>query len=95
MPGVDAPFWLHRNQTEGIPEFSKNEGRLLNSPASKAIQNNRRRTMHAVVFPAPETVSVERVPDPAPRRDEVVVQVATSSAQSVLVQVLPAPPGLP
>ena len=34
--------------------------------------------MHAVVFPAPETVSVERVPDPAPRRDEVVVQVAVS-----------------
>ncbi len=34
--------------------------------------------MRAVVFPAPETVSVERVPDPAPRRDEVVVQVAVS-----------------
>ena len=34
--------------------------------------------MHAVVFPAPETVSVERVPDPTPRRDEVVVQVAIS-----------------
>ena len=34
--------------------------------------------MHAVVFPAPETVSVERVPDPAPQRDEVVVQVAAS-----------------
>ena len=34
--------------------------------------------MHAVVFPAPERVSVERVPDPAPGRDEVVVEVATS-----------------
>jgi NADPH:quinone reductase-like Zn-dependent oxidoreductase len=34
--------------------------------------------MHAVVFPAPETVSVERVPDPTPQRDEVVVQVAAS-----------------
>jgi 2-desacetyl-2-hydroxyethyl bacteriochlorophyllide A dehydrogenase len=34
--------------------------------------------MQAVVFPSPETVRVERVPDPAPRRDEVVVQVAAS-----------------
>ena len=34
--------------------------------------------MRAVVFPAPETVGVERVPDPTPRRDEVVVQVAVS-----------------
>jgi 2-desacetyl-2-hydroxyethyl bacteriochlorophyllide A dehydrogenase len=32
--------------------------------------------MYAVVFPAPETVSVERVPDPSPRPDEVVVRVA-------------------
>jgi len=34
--------------------------------------------MQAVVFPAPETVRVEQVSDPAPRRDEVVVQVAVS-----------------
>ena len=34
--------------------------------------------MRAVVFPAPETVSIERVPDPTPQRDEVVVQVAVS-----------------
>ena len=34
--------------------------------------------MQAVVFPAPETVSIESVPDPAPQRDEVVVQVAAS-----------------
>lgn len=34
--------------------------------------------MQAVIFPAPETVSVEQVPDPSPQRDEVVVQVAAS-----------------
>ncbi|MCP4165729.1 MAG: zinc-dependent alcohol dehydrogenase family protein [Chloroflexi bacterium] len=34
--------------------------------------------MRAVVFPAPETVVVENVPDPACKPDEVVVQVATS-----------------
>jgi 2-desacetyl-2-hydroxyethyl bacteriochlorophyllide A dehydrogenase len=34
--------------------------------------------MKAVIFPAPETVSVERVPDPAPQRGEVIVQVAAS-----------------
>lgn len=34
--------------------------------------------MQAVVFPAPETVHVEQVDDPSPRRDEVVVQVAAS-----------------
>jgi len=34
--------------------------------------------VQAVVFPAPETVSIESVPDPAPQRDEVVVQVAAS-----------------
>jgi 2-desacetyl-2-hydroxyethyl bacteriochlorophyllide A dehydrogenase len=34
--------------------------------------------MQAVVFPAPETVRVEQVPDPTPQRDEVVVQVAVS-----------------
>ena len=30
--------------------------------------------MQAVVFPAPETVIVEQVPDPACERDEVIVQ---------------------
>jgi 2-desacetyl-2-hydroxyethyl bacteriochlorophyllide A dehydrogenase len=34
--------------------------------------------MQAVMFPAPETVSMEQVPDPIPQRDEVVVQVAAS-----------------
>jgi 2-desacetyl-2-hydroxyethyl bacteriochlorophyllide A dehydrogenase len=34
--------------------------------------------MQAVVFPAPETMSVAQVPDPSPGRDEVVVQVAAS-----------------
>ena len=32
--------------------------------------------MQAVVFSAPETVSIEQVPDPACRPDEIVVQVA-------------------
>ncbi|MCB0046529.1 MAG: zinc-dependent alcohol dehydrogenase family protein [Caldilineaceae bacterium] len=31
--------------------------------------------MRAIVFPAPETIALETVPDPAPARDEVVVQV--------------------
>ena len=34
--------------------------------------------MQAVVFPAPETVVVERVPDPGCRPDEVVVKVAAT-----------------
>ena len=34
--------------------------------------------MQAVIFPAPETVSVEQVPDPSCERDEVIVQVAAS-----------------
>ena len=34
--------------------------------------------MQAVVFPAPETVLVEQVPDPTCGRDEVIVQVAAS-----------------
>jgi 2-desacetyl-2-hydroxyethyl bacteriochlorophyllide A dehydrogenase len=32
--------------------------------------------MQAVVFPAPETIAVEQVPDPSCGRDEVIVQVA-------------------
>jgi len=32
--------------------------------------------MKAVVFPGPEQISVERVPDPAPAPDEVVIRVA-------------------
>lgn len=32
--------------------------------------------MRAIVFPAPETIALERVPDPTPAPDEVVVQVA-------------------
>lgn len=32
--------------------------------------------MQAILFPAAETITVERVPDPAPAADEVVVQVA-------------------
>jgi 2-desacetyl-2-hydroxyethyl bacteriochlorophyllide A dehydrogenase len=32
--------------------------------------------MQAVVFPQAQTISVERVPDPTPARDEVVVQVS-------------------
>ena len=32
--------------------------------------------MRAIVFPAPETITLERVPDPTPAPDEVVVQVA-------------------
>ena len=32
--------------------------------------------MQAIVFPAPETIAIERVPDPTPAPDEVVVQVA-------------------
>lgn len=32
--------------------------------------------MQAIIFPAPETIAVERVPDPTPAPDEVVVQVA-------------------
>lgn len=34
--------------------------------------------MQAIVFPAPETIAIERVPDPTPRPDEVVVKVATT-----------------
>ncbi|GAB4536721.1 MAG: zinc-dependent alcohol dehydrogenase family protein [Anaerolineae bacterium] len=34
--------------------------------------------MQAVVFPAPETVRVEQVPDPVCERDEVIVQVVAS-----------------
>jgi 2-desacetyl-2-hydroxyethyl bacteriochlorophyllide A dehydrogenase len=34
--------------------------------------------MQAVVFPVAETVRVEQVPDPAPKRDEVIVRVAAS-----------------
>jgi 2-desacetyl-2-hydroxyethyl bacteriochlorophyllide A dehydrogenase len=32
--------------------------------------------MQAIVFPQPETIALERVPDPAPQPDEVVVQVS-------------------
>lgn len=34
--------------------------------------------MQAVVFPSPETIVVEQVPDPPPQSEEVVVQVATT-----------------
>ena len=34
--------------------------------------------MQAVVFPEPESIQVEQVPDPACERDEVIVQVAAS-----------------
>jgi D-arabinose 1-dehydrogenase-like Zn-dependent alcohol dehydrogenase len=34
--------------------------------------------MQAVVFSAPETAAIERVPDPACKPDEVVVQVGAT-----------------
>jgi 2-desacetyl-2-hydroxyethyl bacteriochlorophyllide A dehydrogenase len=34
--------------------------------------------MRAVVFPSPETIAVEQVPDPTPQPEEVIVQIAAT-----------------